>query len=498
MNKSTLLAVLVFAALAAAAIVTLREKPERGITRLSFRGLEPEAVTAIEIEGPNPVQLRKQDGVWMVEGKRADEAAVKRLLDAVAAVDTSNLVTRNTTRFAELEVEGDKAVRVKLLAGDATVADFVVGSAASGGSNVRSGDVVYTVAGMYRGAFSHARTGWLDLALFREEPEDVRKVEVKLDGKQPYALVRDGEEWRLEDPSLMPEGYRFDAAAARGLVNALVRARARDILDDDPGSEKTGLTDHADTLAFQVASSSGETGSRSLSLGAERQKDEIYARASTREELVTLPAYLAESLRKTVADLRDLTLMSVGPSEAERLEIVQPDKRLVFELSGGTWQIAESTERPPEDFDLDEGAVRRRLAQLAVARAQAEAPPTSPEAAGLEKPSAHISVTLSGGDVVTLKFGNESKLNDQSVVFARGNADERIYLVRTAERDSLLGGLQTFARREAPGGGLGHLDPEKLQNLPPEVRESLLRQLAEQQQRQRLVDSLQSKPAEKK
>ena len=95
MNRSTLLAVVVFIGLAFAAVVTLRAKPERGITRISFKDLKPGSVTSVVIEGPNPVELRKQDGAWTVGSKRADESAVKRLLEAVASMKSSELLTRN-------------------------------------------------------------------------------------------------------------------------------------------------------------------------------------------------------------------------------------------------------------------------------------------------------------------------------------------------------------------------------------------------------------------
>jgi hypothetical protein len=491
MNRSTLLAVVVFAALAAAAVVTLREKPERGITRISFTGVEPESVTAVVIEGSNPMELRKQDGVWMVGGKRADEDAVKRVLDAAVRMESSELVTRSPARFAELEVEGEKATRVKLLAGDSTVVEFTIGTASTGGSHVRVADVVYTVAGAYRNTFSRARTGWLDLALFRDAPEDVKKVEVKLRGEAPYTLVREGEEWHLEDPSLMPEGHRFDRAAAQRLASSLATARAADVPDQDPGNEVSGLTDDADTLVFQVSTKEGEIATRSLRLGSDGEKDQVYARASTRDDVVTVPKYFAGSLRKKLTDLRDLTLVSIDTSKAARLELVEAKNRLVFERSDGVWSMAESSEEPAKDFQLDAAMVQRRLVDLAGVRALAEAPAVVPKTTGLYKPAARASVTLEDGSAVALEFGNETKWIDQTVVFARGNADNRVYLVHTRDRDRVLAGLGSFAKRE-PAGGLGNLSPEAFRDLPPEVREKLLRQLAEQQQRQRLLESLQA------
>jgi hypothetical protein len=220
----------------------------------------------------------------------------------------------------------------------------------------------------------------------------------------------------------------------------------------------------------------------------------VYARASTRDDVVMVPKYLAANLRKKIADLRDLTLLSVDTAKAARLELVEAKRRLVFERSGGTWSIRESTEEPAADFQLDGAMVQRRLTELAGARAVAEAPTGTPRTTGLDNPRTHASVTLEDGQKVALEFGNETKWNDQTAVFARGNADNRVYLVPTRDRDRILAGLGSFVKREPPSG-LGNLSPEALRNLPPEVRENLLRQLAEQQQRQRLLESLQSGPS---
>ncbi len=492
MNRSTLIAVLVCVALAVAVAVTIREKPERGITKVGFTGFDPESASSIVIEGAKPIEISRLEGAWFVGEKRADDSAVKRLLESVARIDSSELVTRNPDRFDALEVEGEKATRVAITAHGATVVDFVIGKASGGGSHVRVGDAVYVVPGVYRSTFSQDRAAWLDRTLFSDKQDDVQKVQVNLRGEPGYTLVREGKDWQLEDPSLMPAGHRFDRDAAHRLVSALVTARAADVLDEDPGAEVSGLTDGADTLLFDVAGEEGETVTRTIRLGADGENDAVYARVSMRDDLVTVPAHLARNLRKKLSDLRDLRLMSFDVGRAARVELVDGEKRLVFERSGDKWSIAESTEEPGDDFDLDAAMVRRRIGEVANIRALGEAETEAPKVTGLVDPAGRVSVHLEGGEVAVLEFGSATTWGDQEAVFARGNADDRVYLVQKRNRDRLLGGLDTFARRGPAAGGLGNLDPEALRNLPPEVRESLLRKLAEEQQRKRLIESLEA------
>lgn len=492
MNKSTLIAVLVFTALTAAAVATLRQKPERGITRISFASVDPPKVDRVVITGPNPIELKKDGDAWTVDGKRADAAAVKTLLDTVKLVESAEVVSRNRDRFAELGVDDEKGNRVQTFSADKHNADFVIGSGASGGSNVRVNDTVYLVKRVNKGAFARERSLWLDRKLFADAVTDATKVEVRVAGQVPYILVKDGEDWKLEDTSVLPTGFRFDRNTARNLVSSLVSAQAKDVLDQNPGEAATGLGDGADALVFNL--SSGEP--RTLRIGSKKDDGSVYALASTRPNLVTVPEHLAKSLRKPITELRDLTLMAFDAATAKRVEIVKEKDRVVFEKDGAAWKIAESTPGAAPDFTFDPQAVARRLAAVASLRAIADADTDAPAKTALDKPSRRVSVTLADDRVVTLAFGNDTKWDNTDAVYARGNADDRTYLIRPFARDNLLGGLDTFAKREDTSP-LGNIDPHALSNLPPEIRESLMKQLAEKKQKDELLKTLIEKQGKK-
>src|SRR6185503_10798615 len=144
---------------------------------------------------------------------------------------------------AELEVDEETGTAVETYSGGAKTAEFVVGSASAGGSNVRVGDTVYLVKRVAKGQFSRERSQWLDRKLFADAPDAATRVEVKLAGQQPYALVKDGAEWKPEDASILPPKFRFDKNAARSLVSALLAAQAKDVLEQDPGDAATGLNE---------------------------------------------------------------------------------------------------------------------------------------------------------------------------------------------------------------------------------------------------------------
>jgi len=484
MNKSTWIALLVFAGLAAAAVVSLREKPERGITRISFAEVVPARVDRLVIKDKDKgeVELKRDGGEWKIDGKRADGEAVDRLLDVIHGVNSSELETSNAERFAEMEVDDAKGASVQVYSGGHEVANFVVGGAGAAGSHVRVGESVYAVRGLYRASLTRDRSGWVEKRLFFDAPDDVTRVEVALSGAAPYALVKDAATWKPEDTAALA-GKRFDGNAAATLVRSLVSARAAEVLDSDPG-EAAGLAASTDVLRYTTAA--GET--RTLTLGAAQDDGSVYARSSAREPVVTLRKGTAESLRKPLRALRDLALMSFDIGAARKLEIAGPHGDVVFEHEGEGWALANASEAPGDDFVLDEGAVRRRVSALASIKGVAEASADTPGVAQLDASPQHVAVTLQDGSVVTLRFGDEAKWQEEDVVLARGNAEPEVFFVRKPARDQLLGGLETFRRRDDAGENpLGNIDPQALQNLPPEVRESLLKQIQEKAQRDAMM-----------
>jgi len=253
MKKSTLITLAVFAALLVAAVAVTTKKPERGITRLSYAEVKTDGVDRISITGKNPVELKKQDGKWRLDnGKEADNAAVTRLLDSVSKMKSNDLVTSDSSKYAEYEVDAEKGSTVALYAGNAKVAELTAGKNVSGGMAVRTDDGVFKVTGLAQMMFSKANGGWIEHRMFEDKPDEVSRVELKLAGQKPYVLVKKDNTWQPEDPKALPAGFRFDAEAARSLASQLASLRAKDFEDKDPGVEKTGLDDKADTITFVV------------------------------------------------------------------------------------------------------------------------------------------------------------------------------------------------------------------------------------------------------
>jgi hypothetical protein len=184
MNKSTLIALVVFAALAAAAVTTLREKPERGITRIAFTNIDPASVDRVVIHGPNKVELKKNGEQWTADGQRAEPTGVKALLDTVKTIESAELVTRSTERYGDLGVDDEKGTRVQVFSGAQQGADFIVGNAAVGGAHIRVGDAVYLVKRVSKATFARERSQWLDRKLFAYAASDAARSGSRARGRR--------------------------------------------------------------------------------------------------------------------------------------------------------------------------------------------------------------------------------------------------------------------------------------------------------------------------
>jgi hypothetical protein len=500
MKKSTILALLVFAGLLAAVVVSLRQKPERGITRIGFASVDTAAIDRVEVAGPKPVTLIKKGEAWQLEnGKAADADAVKRLLEAIPKVVSSTQVTRDSARFAELEVDEQKGTRVKASAAGKVVAEFTVGKASGADANVRVGDAVYAVSGVNSYLFARDASAWYQLKLFNGTFDDAERVEVALQGGPAYALVKKESDWAIDDAAVLPAGFRFDKNAARTLASSLFNARATTVLEADPGEAISGLGAGADVLRFSGKKElKGE-----LLLGA-ASGTKVHARVGGQSDVILLADYTAKNLRKQAADLRELTLVQLDKDKVKQLSIVDGKMVLVFEKQGADWKIQRSSEKVADDFELDPMAVDRRLGAVANARATRIAPDVDKARAGLLKSTATITATLEDKSQVKLVFGDSFKDGDRDAVYAAGNIDDAIYVLTSYVRSNVLGGLDTFKKRaEAPGGmggmggGMPNLSPEALGSLPPEVRDSLMKQMAQKQQEQQMLQALQAQMQQK-
>ena len=96
MRRSTVIALGVFAILLVAAGWVLSRKPERGIQRINFSGLQASLIDRISVTGAHPIELTKDGLNWhMANGREADGDVVQNLLANSLKVVSSDVLAQD-------------------------------------------------------------------------------------------------------------------------------------------------------------------------------------------------------------------------------------------------------------------------------------------------------------------------------------------------------------------------------------------------------------------
>jgi|GEM_PF-1614927 len=496
MRRSTLVTLGIFILLLAA-VLLLRGRPvERGSSRLSFAGLDLDGVDRLTaVEGGKRVELQREGRAWTIAGTGAlaDGTVVTRALEGLKSVDTSEVVSTSLDRHQAFGVDPEKGLTVTAAAGSRTLADAVLGSSEAGSAYVRAvgRDTVYALPRSLRHLFPTDPARWARLRAFEVELDAVRRVEVSLEGEPTWAILPgdDDQAWRLEEESALPPGFRFDGRAAGALAASLANLRAKEVVAQPPDEAALGFEGEHDR--FTLATDSGPV---TLHLGAATADGDVYARVDGWDAVLAVRAHQASSLRKRLADLRDLTLMAFDPALATSLEVrAGSDRQRFVKDPAGPWVVDPQGPQPPADLELDPQGVERMVSLVRSLRATALADGVDAASAGLDDPSVSVTVGLGDQDEARLVFGAPAPADGPTeLVYAGGNADAQVYTIARAQRDRFTRGWEAFRFVPPPPSGnpFANLDPETLRNLPPEVRESLERQMREQAEKERLLDQI--------
>lgn len=483
MKKSTIVVLVLFVVVAAVAIAVTRKPAERGISRLKLASVDN--ADAMDVTGANPVSLVKKGDAWVLaDGRAADAAAVTRVIEAAGKLASSDLIAQGSDKFAEYEVDDAKGAHVVFKKGGQTVSDFVVGKAVSGGAAVRSGDAIYSVKNTSAGTFSRTASSWLERRVFTKTAIDAVKLDVRLKGETPYTLVKDGDAWKLGEGIALPAGGALDPNGVTNMLGAIVGLRAKDVTTEPT----TVPADDSDTFVL-----TWKEGTSTVQVGrTPRDADNLVAKVDGNPHTFIVSQGTMSSLRKSLGDLRDASLMKIETGKATGLTIVDGKSKTVFAKKDGTWTLVSSTEKQPDGFVLDAAAVERRVTQVANAKGTRIVDGAKPADTGIAAATAKVLVKLDKGEA-TLAFGSAFKDDTRDAVYAQGTTGV-IVAAAPYTKSNLLGGLATFAKRNEPeADALSKIDPSAMQGLPPEVRASLMQQIEQKRREQEALKQIQTK-----
>ena len=498
MQKSTLISLLALGFLGLVVFSQGGQRQEKGIIRLSFKTLAMDKADTIKVSGQKPIVLEKKSGDWVVDATiKANQKAATALLDALGKIESTSFVTAKEERYADFEL-AEKGVLVEVEAAGKPLVSLTLGKSAAGKTYVLGPQGVFALKGLRKFTFEKARSAWLDLAIVQEDINSVQKLDVALAGESGFSLVKAAKDWTLAEGTVTSKGYRFDANAAKKMVSALTRLRAKDILAQAPEAKVSGLGDGASTLTLALKSEDGAAKEIKVLFGLANASGDVHGQVKGAKEIFLLSKNNAQRLLKPMEDLRDLKLLDAQGAEVTRLELRDGKTRNVFVKNESIWAVEKSSEKTGDDFEFDPAGVERRVGAILRSKADAFEPEMTMAKAGLLKPNKSIVLGYTDGTKIQLGFGKGVDAASKKSFYASGNIDKYVYRISQSSANRLLGGLSTFKKTAPPpsmGGGLANIDPAQLANLPPDVRSSILEQIQAEKKKQEMMQRIQAQMA---
>jgi hypothetical protein len=462
MKTSTKIALAAFAVLTVIFFATRESQVKVGLHQLVFSKVGADAITSIELGGPNPLSLKADNGVWNVIEKEkryvADEAQVKAILQSLAELKASDFVTERAEKHAELEVDSTKGLTVKASTDSGVVRDFILGKASkSGGAYLRDpkSNEVFVVTGSLPWQVRSTLTQWRKKSIPLPKLDDVSKVTVATQDNS-YVLGLEGTAWKISAQTA--KDYTFDEKAAKQLVSQAVSLSAQDFAEGDIETTTT------------VTLETKEGKSHILRFGAKKTEGTYPLRVEGDPQTYLIAGWSAEQILKSPEDLRDTTLLRFDAAEVEQLTVTAAGKKVTVAKDQTSWKLVEPKTAPEfEGTQVDALLTRiQALRGLKVVRDVADAK------AGISSPSVQIQLNLKGGKSSAVRFGSGGPSEGQ--VYVKG-ADGLLYSINAGEKASFEKGVELFKKPPPPpsfGGAQG------LDQLPPEIRRQLEAQLRQQ------------------
>jgi uncharacterized protein DUF4340 len=262
------------------------------------------------------VVVKQGDG-WVVASQNsfpADTAAVGNLLRALENARSAGVVSNNPENRSRFQVDAS-GVRVKVLAQNATIAEFTLGKMGAdfttsyvlpAGSNE-----VQVVRGLNRNLVWRPQ-GMRDRTIFKFDVANLKQVTAETP-EGGWELVKTDTTWSVRkrgEENIHPA----DKTLAGTMVQSLSDFSADAFLDNASDTVRTGL-DHPDyryTLRFMDGTES------SMAVGRENDRNQYYAQRPDRPTAVyLLSEWRLTNVKKTVEELEGLGVQPESKTAAK-------------------------------------------------------------------------------------------------------------------------------------------------------------------------------------
>ncbi len=205
--------------------------------------------------------------------------------------------------------------------------------------------------------------------------------------KEEIRLVKEGRDWRLEEPIKEPA----DQVTLNSLVSTLARLRRTRDLGTAKDLQPFGL----EQPALEVSFTAGKT-SHTLSVGQKIPGGEgYYVRLDQDPQVLVIPASSKESLDRRLSDLRNRSLFDFAVDQVQALRVKNPQTQVTLEKKDDQWRLVGR-----ENFEVYPERLERLLRFVSLARVKkfVADKPQNLSQYGLAPPGLKITVVTDKGE----------------------------------------------------------------------------------------------------
>ena len=222
--------------------------------------------------------------------------------------------------------------------------------------------------------------------IFAVQGQDITAVTIKRPD-QEIQLVREGRDWRLEQPIK----ERADALTANAFLAALSQMRLTRDLGPEKDLKNFGLDQPPLVVSFKVGDKSYTLDVGKKSPGGQG----YYAKRDNDPQVLLIDPSTRESLDRSLSDLRNRALFNFSFDKVKTLKVKTGTTQVAFEKKDGAWALVGR-----EPFKVYPERLERLLRFISLARIKefVPEPVKDPKTYGLAPPAVEITVVTDKGE----------------------------------------------------------------------------------------------------
>jgi hypothetical protein len=279
--------------------VSSRNREPSGSAELPSVELDKDAITTLEITRPQNerVVISKVGEAWRITDPLdapADQSNIESALNRLADLRITRIVASQPESYARLQVDDANAVKVIVRAGEAKLAELLVGKYGGGVTMVRMDEraEVFGASGSLRYAFDRELKSWRNRKVVSFETAEVEKIRFENHrGTFEFERTEDGWNAVRSKPTLRD----FDPKKVTGLVSTAARLTASDFASEDTSPARAGLSKPKATVILTT-----KEGPQAIVLevgDVTENTTDVYLRRNDDPTIYLISKYLADRLQ---------------------------------------------------------------------------------------------------------------------------------------------------------------------------------------------------------